>query len=171
MQRTLSSRYTALLKFVLPPIWIALVGYAGWQLWADMDVLLEGDAGAAVLAVRWLLLALIAASLVVLFAFVLPLKRVHLTQDGLRISNYRREVTVPFRAIARVRQNWLPTFRLVMLELRADAELGRRVIFLPAGAPRMAFWRADYWREDDLVSELRRLAGLMTDSAGPTLAV
>jgi hypothetical protein len=171
MKRTLSARYTALLKFVLPPIWIGLVGYAGWQLWSNPDVLLEGDAGAAALAVRWLLLALVAASLVVLFAFVVPLKRVHLTPDGLRISNYRREVTVPFRAIARVRQNWLPTFRLVMLELRTDAALGRRVIFMPAGPPRMAFWRADYWREDDLVSELRRLAGLTTDAAASTLAV
>src|SRR5688572_15644619 len=150
MQGTLSARHTPLLKFVLPPIWIGIVGYAVWQLWSNPDVLLEGEAGAAALALRWLLLAVAAASVVALFAFVVPLKRVQLTPDGLRVSNYRREVTVPFRAIARVRQNWLPTFRLVTLELSPDAAPTRRVIFMPAGPQRSAVWRADYWREDAL---------------------
>jgi hypothetical protein len=171
MQRTLSAGHTALLNFVLPPIWIAVVGYAIWQLWSNPGAVLEGDVGAGAVVLRWLLLALVAASLLVLFAFVVPLKRVQLTPDGLRVSNYRREVTVPFRAIARVRQNWLPTFRLVTLELRTDAGRSRRVIFMPAGPQRMAFWRPDYWREDDLVGELRTLAGLTTDTGGSTLAV
>ena len=161
MQRTLSVRHTALLKFVLPPIWIGVVGYGVWQLSSNPEmVLVDREAGAATIALRWLLLALVAASLLVLFAFVVPLKRVRLAPDGLLVSNYLREITVPFRAIARVRQNWLPTFRLVALDLRTDTTLGRRVIFMPAATQRMAFWRADYWREDALVDELRRFAGL-----------
>ena len=46
MRRTLSARHTALLKSVLPPIWIGLVGSAAWLLWSNPDVLLEGEAGA-----------------------------------------------------------------------------------------------------------------------------
>ncbi len=154
MERTLSLRHTALLKFVLPPIWIGIVVYGVWQLWSNPEaVLVAREAGAASLVLRWLLVALVAASLLVLFAFVVPLKRVRLAPDGLRVSNYRREVTMPFRAVARVRQNWLPTFRLITLDLRTATALGRRVIFMPAGPQRMAFWRAEYRREDDLVGE------------------
>jgi len=159
MQRTLSVSHTPLLKFVLPPIWIVIVGYASWQLWSNPEtVFVDREVGAATAALRWLLLALLAASLVVLFAFVVPLKRVRLTPEGLLVSNYIREITVPFRDIERVRQNWLPTFRLVALDLRTDTALGRRAIFMPAVPRRTAFWRPDYWREDDLVDELRRLA-------------
>jgi hypothetical protein len=149
------------LKFVLSPVWFGIVGYAGWRLLLRPDtVFVDYGAGGATAALRWILLALLAVSLLVLFAFVVPLKRVRLAADGLRISNYVREVTVPFGAIARVRQNWLPTFRLITLELRTATPLGRRVIFRPAVAQQPAFWRRDYWREDALVSELRKLAGL-----------
>ena len=158
MERTLSARHTSILKFVLPPIWIALVGYAIWQLWSRPQDLLDG--GAAIGALKWVLLILVAASIVVLFAFVVPLKRVHLAPDGLRVSNYLREVTVPFGQIARVRQNWLPTFRLITVDLRTETPLGRRVVFMPAGAQRLAFWRPEYRREDALLGELRRLGGL-----------
>ena len=161
MQRTLSVRLTGLLKFVLPPVWIGIVGYGFWQLWSrPAEVLVDGDTSAMTPALTWLFFVLLALSLVVLFAFVVPLKRVRLAPEGLHVSNYVREITVPFSAIARVRQDWLPTFRLITLDLRAKTLLGRRVIFMPAGPRRMAFWRPDYWREDALVSELRRLAGL-----------
>ncbi|MFN2566485.1 MAG: PH domain-containing protein [Gemmatimonadaceae bacterium] len=172
MQRTLSVRHTALLKFLLPPVWLAVVAYAVWQLWSSPEeVLSDGEAGAATLALKWLFLALVAVSLVVLFAFVVPLKRVRLEPDGLRISNYFREITVPFSAIARVRQNWLPTYRLVTLDLRTETPLGRRVIFMPAGPRRWAFWRADYRREDEVVAELRALAGLTDQKASPAAFV
>lgn len=160
MQRTLSARHTVLLKFVLPPIWIGIAGYGLWQLWSNPETVLVDREGGAGTLLRWLLLALVAASLLVLFAFVVPLKRVRLASGGLLVSNYRSEITVPFHAIARVRQKWLPTFRLITLDLRPDTGRGRQVIFVPAGPQRMAFWRADYSQEDDIVGELRRLAGL-----------
>jgi len=155
--RTLSVRSTFLLKFLLPPIWIAGLGYAILQLWLrPEEVLLDGEAGSGIL--QWLLTGLFVASLAVLWAFVLPLKRVRLESDGLSISNYFREITVPFSAIESVRQNWLPTYRLITLGFRNRTPFGRRVIFMPAGRSRMAFWRKDYWDEDELVPELRKLA-------------
>lgn len=160
IDRTLSIRQTGLLKFVLPVVWVALAAYAVWRLWTRPEEVLA-DAGLGQAALKWIFLALLAAGLVVLFAFVVPLKRVQLTPDGLRISNYIREITVPFSAIATVRQNWLPTFRLITIDLRTETPLGRRVIFMPAGTQRGAFWRAEYRREDALVTELRRLAGLI----------
>ena len=160
MERTLSVRHTGVLKFVLPPVWIVFFGYGVWQVWSRPEDVLDADAGLTTAVLKWIFVALFAASLGVLFAFVLPLKRVRLAPDGLRVSNYVREITVPFGAIARVRQSWLPTFRLVTLDLRTETPLGRRVIFMPAGAQRIAFWHSEYWREDHLVSELRTLAEL-----------
>lgn len=160
MHRTLSLRSTALLKFVLAPIWIAVMGYVAWRLWTDPSSLLDNEVSTQAPIVRWILLGLIAASLIVLLAFVVPLKRVRLVATGLQISNYIRETTVPFDAILSVRQSWLPTFRLITLELRPGLGLRSRVIFMPEGSQRFAFWRRNYWREDALVGELRGLAGL-----------
>lgn len=161
MLRTLSIRSTPLLKFALAPMWIGAVGYAVWLLWTDPQAALGGrEPGASMVALQWFLLALIAASLLVLFAFVVPLKRVQLASDSLRVSNYVREITVPFGAIARVRQHWLPTFRLITLDLRGETPFGHRIIFMPAVPQRLAFWRQSYWHEDEMVRELRALAGL-----------
>lgn len=162
MQRTLSVRYTFLLKFVLPPLWIGGCGYGVWLLWfRPEDALVDREAGAATVALlRWLFLALFAIGVLLAVAFAVPLKRVRLAPDGLRISNYFREIAVPLSEVGDVRQNWLPTYRMVTLDLRTETPLGRRVIFFPAGPRRMAFWREDYWREDETVIELRSLAGL-----------
>lgn len=171
MLRTLSIRRTALLKFALPPLWIGGVGYVIWLLWVHPEAVLDqANSDAATLALQWVFLALFAASLLVLFAFVVPLKRVQLASDGLHVSNYIREFTIPFRDIASVRQNWLPTFRLITLDLRTHTPLGRRVIFMPAVPQPMAFWRAAYRREDEVVRELRSLAGL-SDATGSRMAV
>ena len=160
MPQLISTRPTALLKFVLPPFWIAAVGYAIWLLWVHPEVVLTeaGPGGTRIL--QWVFLALFVASLMVLYAFVTPLRRVQLAPDGLLVSNYRQEIAVPFREIAAVHQHWLPTYRLITIDLKNDTPLGRRVVFMPATARRLAFWRSDYWREDDLVRELRVRAGL-----------
>lgn len=158
MERPLSVRHTGILKFVLPPLWVVGSVYALWSMWARPEQAFDGEAPTS--AVTSLLTAVLVASLIIVFAFVVPLKRVHLTADGLRVSNYQREVIIPFRDIAGVRQSWLPTFRLVTIELRTDTPLGRSFIFMPAGAQRFAFWRPEYRREDQLLSELRQLAGL-----------
>jgi hypothetical protein len=158
---TLSSRATPLLKFVLTPLWAGAVAWLLWLLWQNPErVLGEGESGAVTLALQWFFLALLAGSLLILFAFVVPLKRVRLGADGLHVSNYLRDITIPFGDIARIRQNWLPTFRLVTLDLRTPSPFGRHLVFMPDVPRRMAFWRADYRSEDAVVRELRSLAGL-----------
>jgi len=169
VERTLSARHTPLVKFVLPPLWLAIVGYATWQLSSNPDALSFDPRGAAAPVVRGVLLALILASLVVLAAFVVPLKHVRLGPNGLRVSSYGREVAIPFSAIGSVRQGWLPTFRLITIDLRSDAARARRVIFMPAGPCRWAIWRADYWREDEIVQELRRRSAVENPRGGAML--
>lgn len=158
MPGTISIRATPLLKFVLPPVWLVAVAYALRLLWSGPQPALGDFDPTVALLLRLILTALVAASLIVLIRFVLPLKRVRLMPDGLLVSNYVREIAVPFSAIESARQRWLPTFRLVTLVLRADAGLGRRVLFMPAVPMPVAVWRKDYWREDEVVRELRALS-------------
>jgi len=162
MTRTISIRSTPLLKFVLAPIWLVGAAYAIWILWARPESVLDDYQPGAMTALQLILLALLAASLVVLFVFVVPLKRVRLAPDGLLVSNFLKDAVIPFSAIASVRQYSLPTFRLVTLRLRDETAFGRRVVFLPAVPVRTAFWRKDYGDEDELVRELRALAGSAT---------
>ena len=172
MLRTISSRATPLLKFALSPFWVGAVGYALWLLWLYPERALdEGESTAVTRTLQWVFLALFAGSLLILLVFVVPLKRVRLGADGLRVSNYAREITIPFSAIARVQQNWLPTFRLITVHLRTETPFGRRLIFMPAVPRLRAFWRREYWKEDELVRELRSLAGLPdpTGSGIPTV--
>ena len=160
MPRTISIRATPLFKFVLAPLWLAVAAYAMWAIWTSPErVLTEYESGTR-LALQVILLALLAASAAVAVAYVIPLKRVRLQADGLAVSNYQREVVVPFAEIASVRQHSLPTFRLITVRLRNDGGLGRRVIFMPTVPMRTAFWRSDYGGEDEIVGELRSLAGL-----------
>lgn len=109
MTRTISIGSTPLLKSVLGPIWLVGAAYAIWVLWARPESVLDDYQPGGMTALQLILLALLAASLVVLFAFVVPLKRVRLAPDGLLVSNYLRESVVPFSAIASVRQYSLPT--------------------------------------------------------------
>src|SRR5687768_14836115 len=99
MSRTLSSRATPLLKFVLPPFWIGAAGYVVGLLWRNPErVLSEAWSTTETLILQGSFLALFTASLLILWAFVLPLKRVRLAEDGLHVSNFAREIIIPFTA-------------------------------------------------------------------------
>lgn len=91
MTRTISIRSTPLLKFVLAPIWLFGAAYATWILWAHPERVLDDYRPGAMTALQLILMALLAASVVVLFACVVPLKRVRLAPDGLLVSNFLKD--------------------------------------------------------------------------------
>jgi hypothetical protein len=154
MPRTISAQSTPVLKFVLPPVCAVLFGVAAYALWSD-------GTGLAFRALRatmpvlhqWLLLAVSATAAVSAFGTCPRLKRVQLTDAGLRVSNYFAEADIPFRAIERVSQGrWHPV-RPVTIWLRSDNRFGERITFVPVPRSRLAFWR-----EDEVVADLRALA-------------
>ena len=63
-------------------------------------------------------------------AFCLRLKRVTLTDDALRISNYRREIVVPLRDVASVAYARLGV-RAVVVRFARETEFGPEIRFLP----------------------------------------
>lgn len=160
MNRTLSAPSTPFLKFVLAPGWILGFGYGTYDLWMrPSEVVFNGVKGAATSGDQWVfLVAFFAGASLMLFTCI-PLKRVILTPTGLRVSNYFTDISVGLSAIEDVRQHrWLGG-RAITLALRSSTDLGDTIRFLPATRSRLAFWR-----DDELVDELRHLAGLPTSA-------
>ena len=82
------------------------------------------------------------------------LKRVRMDERQLYVSNYFREIHIPFAEITDVRQNrWLNS-RPITIYFRDATEFGGKATFMPK-------WRIQlFWRTDPVVSELKQLAGL-----------
>jgi hypothetical protein len=81
------------------------------------------------------------------------LKRVRMDERQLYVSNYFREIQIPFSAIVDVRQSrWLNS-RPITIYFRDATEFGDKVTFIPKQ-------RIRFWRIDPIVEELKQLAGL-----------
>jgi hypothetical protein len=144
LQKTLSSGWTYGMKFLFPVLWISGFGLGSLFLWskAPADAVPPYGFFAAWLAVT---------------AFILwtsvGLKRVRVDERRLYVSNYLREISVPFTAIADVKQNRWLRHRPVTIYFKEATGFGDRVTFMPKQ-------RLNFWSVDPTVSELRRLARL-----------
>ena len=87
--------------------------------------------------------------------FSAGLKRVRMDARQLYVSNYIREISVPFSEIIDVRQNRWINYRPITIYFRDATEFGGKATFIPK-------WRIQllFWRTDPVVSELKQLAGL-----------
>jgi hypothetical protein len=81
------------------------------------------------------------------------LKRVRADDHQLFVSNYLRETTVAFSAIADDKQNRWINSKQIQIYFSERTEFGDRVSFVPKQ-------RARFWRHDPAYFELRKLAGL-----------
>jgi hypothetical protein len=156
MERDLSSRWTFIVKFVVPGIWIPVVGMQVAAAYRRPPVIytdarsMVPSLGANFYLIFWLL-----GSAMFLW-FALPIKRVRLSDGAILVSNYFDEWRVPFGLIESVSQNRWGQNRAVTIQLRADVGFGATVKFLP---PRRWFLFR-FWKEDPVVPQLRELAGI-----------
>ena len=114
------------MKFLLAPAWI--LGF-GWGTYIPLGstpetVEFNGVKGGATRGDQWTFLVALVVGTVMLLYHTLPLKRAILTPTGLRVSNYREEVFIPFTDIQAVTQSrWLRA-RAVTVHLRTESALG-----------------------------------------------
>ncbi len=146
-ERTLSSDWTLWAKFIFPVVWIVGFGLGSAALWL-------GAAKDIVPPLLGLFAAWIAGTAFILWANV-GLKRIRADDHQLHVSNYLREISVPFNAIADVKQNRWLNFRPVTIYFRDSTEFGDKATFMPKRQFRLQFWRTD-----PVVNELKQLAGL-----------
>jgi hypothetical protein len=133
------------MKFLFPTIWILGFGLGSFLLWS-------GAAKDTVPPPFGFFVAWIAGTAFILWANV-GLKRIRVDERQLYVSNYLRETSVPFSAIADIKQNrWLST-RPITIRFKDATRFGDKVTFMPKQ-------RLNFWSDDPTVSELRKLARL-----------
>ena len=86
--------------------------------------------------------------------FYVGLKRVRMDERHLYVSNYFREISIPFGLITDVRQNRWINSRPITIHFRDATQFGDKVTFMPKQ-------RFQFWSVDPVVNELKQLAGLV----------
>jgi hypothetical protein len=151
-QQTLSSAWTFSAKFIFPAVWISGFGLATILPWSggfhDGNNALPPPQMNFVFLVVW-----VAGSFI--FWASAGLKRVCIDEGHLKVSNYVREISIPFTAIIDVRQNRWINSRPITIYFREATEFGDSATFMPKQQFRITFWRVD-----PVVDELKQLAGL-----------
>ena len=142
MPRVISSAQTFITKFILPFVVVAVLAYGLPR--APIRVL-------PILAPAGLL---VAASI---YWYYVRLKKVAVDSDGLVISNYVREVRVPWRDIIKVTgSRWEKTHH-VTITFHRDIGFGTSIVFMP----RFRFlWPG---QEHPIAQELRELMAVNRD--------
>ena len=128
------------MKYVFPVVWISGFGSA--------TILTPAPQNKIVFLVAWSL-----GTTLILWANA-GLKRVRIDERQLHVSNYSREICVPFSAITDVKQNRWINSRPITIHFRDATQFGDQVTFMPKQ-------RIQFWSVDPVVNELKRLAGLV----------
>jgi hypothetical protein len=150
----LSSGWTFFYKFVFPAVWIPGFGLGTVLLWLVGFHDRNNASPPPELKFQSLGMWFVGAAFILWVAS--GLKRVRIDGQHLFVSNYFREIRLPFSSVIDVRQNRWLTPRQVTIYFRIATELGDRATFIPK-----ARFRIHFWRIDPVVDELRRLAGLL----------
>ena len=148
----LSSDFTFLMKYIFPVAWFVLMGWGTLGLITHpAEVVYNGVRGSAPPSAKWSFLVMWLGGTAVSLWFGRRLKRVVLDGDTLIVSNYFSESRIPLSAVFDVKERgWLD--RTISIEFIDPSLFGGAVHFMPVGRSRLAFWR-----EDEMVTELRRL--------------
>ncbi|HEX6373973.1 MAG TPA: hypothetical protein VF006_33905 [Longimicrobium sp.] len=136
-----SSVSTLVLKFVWPAGWLGGMGYLNVLAFTGSPGLRWGGGQTDPAWGRPLLIGLFALGMYVALRVSAPLKRVHLVPGGLCVSNYFREIRVPWTDVARgVVHGGFGGRRspVVELELRRRSAFGSRISLLPASPQALA---------------------------------
>src|ERR1700694_1896501 len=141
MTTRLSSGSTFFFKFILPAIFVAVVGFN------VIGFVLGWFTGGALVVVQGFLLLM----LVLIVWRCSPLKRVRLDDDALLISDYRREIRVPLKEVVAIEEPLWRRDRRVTLHFRSRTNFGDKVEFIPKGV----FFLPS--RASRVADELRRL--------------
>jgi hypothetical protein len=126
MRRRLSSGLTPFYKFGLPGLWFASATYSLADYissWSD-----------STLPNNFVPICILFVFGGALFVWKFgPLKRIYLDGDCLSVSNYRREILIPFANIQDVREaNWLTNSpRRIIVTLKSQSCFGTKIQFAP----------------------------------------
>ena len=147
---TVSSSLTFFYKFVFTTVWSGGFGLGTVFMFLSDKPEVRG--------MRWQFAAAWMVGTLFIWGTCACLKRVELNGTTLTISNYRDDITVQATDIATVRQDRLINLRHVTLTFKNETPFGKAVTFMPPVSFR-------FFSEDEIVTRLRRLASMGSDSS------
>jgi hypothetical protein len=137
--KTLSSRQTFLVKFVMPTLLAAfmflselsvlLKAHGDPRLW---NLFLAGKPHAAwpPQPIMQVVFPLFAVAMLCVMLQYCRIKRVRSDDTNIYVSNYRQELIIPYTDISAVRQNRFIS-RFATINLRDTSEFGNEIVFMP----------------------------------------
>jgi hypothetical protein len=157
MQRltTISSAYTFWMKYVFSSIWISGFGSGAFVLWFGLAHGKDGNLPPAAMKYAFALIWVLGTTFILWMA--IRMKRVRMDGSHLYVSTRFQVVTVPLREIAKVTElKWIKGHPIT-IHFKNTTACGSKVMFLPT--IHLAFWN-----QHPMVGELKKLAGLRSDS-------
>jgi len=146
----LSSELTFIYKFVFPSVWLF-----GFSSATALLLMRPNERG---LAIPFGIATILGALLFSKACF--PLKLVTACREGIRVSNFFREVVIPYEEISSIQEHkWLNT-RVTTIWLKTDTAFGQVIRFQP-----YTHFTLLFWRDHPAVVELRRR--VQSVSVGP----
>ena len=141
--KTISSSATFFVKRVFPIVWITVWGAI------TVTTFLIAPLDPSTNNLQWgaLTAALITSSAIIWLS--LTAKVVQMNGSHLYVSNYRREIQIPFSDVERVTETFFFGPKLITVILKSPTEFGTRIRFLPED---ILF---DAFRSHPIVKELR----------------
>jgi hypothetical protein len=148
-ERTLSSAQTFWMEFVFPTIWISMFGLGTFAMFLGAFRGTHNTAPPE--AMKWSFLAAWIVGTAFIYWGCARLKRVRINESAIYVSNYRKEIRIPFDDIAHVTENRWINIHPVTVHFRSATAFGDRIVFIPK-------IRMFSWRFHLVVGELRALA-------------
>jgi hypothetical protein len=150
-ERVISSKQTFMIKFVFPTFWISMFGMGTAGLFFG---LFRGPNNSTPEPwMKWYFLAIWITGTVFIWRTCAGLKKVRVEEDIIYVSNYFKEIGVPFNAIREVTENRWINIHPVTIHFRLTTSFGNHITFIPT-------WQVLSWRPHPIVAELRGLAHL-----------
>jgi len=144
-----SSGITFYLKFVFPVIWITGFGAGVIGIWSGW---LHGRGGETPPDFfYWIVPAGWICGSAFLIWDVKRYRRVAVGEGELLVSNYFREIAVPYSTIEKVRHTTMHSPQLIIVYLNRRTPLGKKIVFIPCGWPVMR-------RKHPIAAEIEGLA-------------
>jgi hypothetical protein len=147
-ERTISSSLTPLMKFVFPIVWISLFGFGTLAIF-----LIDFHGQGIKPPPKWIFLAGWVLASIILWRSCMRLKKVRVGVDAIYVSNFQKEIRIPFEEIINVTENRWINIRPITIYFRSETIFGRHIIFMPTR-------RFSIWQAHPVVGELRTLAHL-----------
>lgn len=168
--RTLSSALTFWMKCLFPAIWISMFGSATLALF--LSAMHDHSAPSAPEWIKWQFLAIwIAGSVFILWGCA-GLKKVRMDESGLLVSNFVKEVRIPFTDICDVTENRWINIHPVTIHLRRPHHLESALFscltcVFSAGVPIPSSASCEPWPKSRAAWDCSSINGFRTISASP----